>query len=410
MFNQKGDPYRLFIVYSICTRAFMTLVFTVNMVYFVTIVGLNPLQMVLVGTVLESAIFLFEVPTGVVADTISRRLSIIIGIFLIGLGFLVQAVFPVFILILLAQVLWGVGYTFTSGALQAWITDEIGEEQAAPAFLHATQLEQIGALIAIGLSVFLSAVGSLKTPMILGSVLFWVLGFYLILRMPETGFTPVPQPERSSWKSMGKTLKTGINMLKIRPVLLKILLIGFFYGFYSEGLDRLWVPHVLDRFNLPQQGQAVMVGWVGGLSAASMVVTFFTTGILRKWLGKTIRTTQLKLSLTILSALLISFILLFAGSKKLIFAFILLLLIGVIRDMIYPLYISWVNRRLDSSARATVLSMSSLVDAVGQIGGGPLVGVIANQFSTQSGLIASAVMLSPVLILLVGKTNEVGEN
>jgi DHA3 family tetracycline resistance protein-like MFS transporter len=54
--------------------------------------------------------------------------------------------------------------------------------------------------------------------------------------------------------------------------------------------------------------------------------------------------------------------------------------------------------------------MSSLVDAVGQIGGGPLVGVIANQFSTQAGLIASAVMLSPVLILLVGKTNEVDEN
>jgi DHA3 family tetracycline resistance protein-like MFS transporter len=410
MFNQKGDPYRLFIVYSISTRAFMTLVFTVNMVYFVTVVGLNPLQMVLVGTVLESAIFLFEVPTGVVADTISRRLSIIIGVFLIGLGFFVQAVFPVFILILFAQVLWGIGYTFTSGALQAWITDEIGEEQAAPAFLHATQLEQIGALIAIGLSVYLSAVGSLKTPMILGSVLFWVLGFYLILRMPETGFTSVPQTERSSWKSMGKTLKTGISMLKIRPVLLKILLIGFFYGFYSEGLDRLWVPHVLDRFNLPQQGQAVMVGWVGGLSAASMVVTFFTTGFLRKWLGKTIRTDQLKLSLTLLSALLISFILLFAGSKKVIFAFILLLLISVIRDMIYPLYISWVNRRLDSRARATVLSMSSLVDAVGQIGGGPLVGVIANQFSTQAGLIASAVMLSPVLILLVGKTNEVDEN
>ncbi len=93
---------------------------------------------------------------------------------------------------------------------------------------------------------------------------------------------------------MGKTLRTGISMLKIRPVLLKILLIGFFYGFYSEGLDRLWIPHVLERFQLPQQGQAVMVGWVGGLSAASMVVTFFTTGILRKWLGETIQTKQLR--------------------------------------------------------------------------------------------------------------------
>ncbi len=388
----------------------MTLIFTVNMIYFVTVVGLNPLQMVLVGTFLESAVFLFEIPTGVVADTISRRLSVIIGVFLLGLGFMVQAVFPVFTLILLAQVLWGVGYTFTSGALQAWITDEIGEESAAPAFLHATQLEQIGALIAIGLSVFLSAIVSLKTPMILGAVLFWVLGFYLIFHMPETGFNPIPQTERSSWKSMGKTLKTGISMLKIRPVLFRILLIGFFYGFYSEGLDRLWVPHVLDRFQLPQQGQAVMVGWVGGLSAASMVVTFFTTGMLRKWLGKTILTKQLKSSLALFSGLLISFIFLFAVTKKLLFAFVLLLLVNVIRDMIYPLYISWVNQRLDSGARATVLSMSSLVDAIGQISGGPFVGAIANQYATQSGLIASAVMLSPVLILLLGKTNEVNEN
>ncbi len=187
MFKGKSAPYRIFLIYSISARAFMTLIFTVNMIYFVTVVGLNPLQMVLVGTFLESAIFLFEVPTGVVADTISRRLSVIIGVFLLGLGFLVQAIFPVFSLILLAQVLWGIGYTFTSGALQAWITDEIGEEQAAPAFLHATQLEQIGALIAIGLSIFLSAIGSLKTPMILGALLFWVLGFYLIFRMPETG-------------------------------------------------------------------------------------------------------------------------------------------------------------------------------------------------------------------------------
>ena len=96
MFKGKGEPYRIFLIYSICTRSFMTLIFTVNMIYFVTVVGLNPLQMVLVGTFLESSIFLFEVPTGVVADTISRRLSVVIGVFFIRSRFFGTSYFPRF--------------------------------------------------------------------------------------------------------------------------------------------------------------------------------------------------------------------------------------------------------------------------------------------------------------------------
>ena len=53
--------------------------FTVSAVYFVQEVGLNPLELVLLGTVMEATIFLFEIPTGVIADTYSRRLSLIIG-------------------------------------------------------------------------------------------------------------------------------------------------------------------------------------------------------------------------------------------------------------------------------------------------------------------------------------------
>ena len=69
----------------------------------------------LVGTLLEASVFLFEVPTGVVADVYSRRLSVIIGYALIGLGFALEGIVPRFEAVLLAQVLWGVGYTFTSG-------------------------------------------------------------------------------------------------------------------------------------------------------------------------------------------------------------------------------------------------------------------------------------------------------
>ena len=96
-----------------------SIMFTVTTVYFVQTIGLNPLQLVLVGTVLEGTILLFEIPTGVIADTFSRRLSIRIGHFIIGFSFLLYGVVMQYWAVLLGQILWGIGYTFTSGATEA---------------------------------------------------------------------------------------------------------------------------------------------------------------------------------------------------------------------------------------------------------------------------------------------------
>ena len=105
--------------------------FTVWAVYLVQDVGVNPLQLVLLGTVSEIAIFLFEVPTGVVADTYSRRLSIIIGMILAGLSLVIFGLVAVYWVIVLAVILRGIGGTFMSGAWEAWITDEHGVEGSA---------------------------------------------------------------------------------------------------------------------------------------------------------------------------------------------------------------------------------------------------------------------------------------
>ena len=83
---KKFDAYPVYLILEGASALFFTMVFTVNMVYQATVVNLNPLQLVLVGTVLETTAFLCEVPTGVVADVYSRRLSVIIGIFLLGVG------------------------------------------------------------------------------------------------------------------------------------------------------------------------------------------------------------------------------------------------------------------------------------------------------------------------------------
>ncbi len=69
-----------------------------------------------------------------------------------------------------------------------------------------------------------------------------------------------------------------------------------------------------------------------------------------------------------------------------------------------PLYTAWVNQKLDSGTRATVLSMSGQVDAIGQIAGGPGVGLIANLVSVVAAITTSGLLLSPALFL-IGRAN-----
>src|SRR5919199_4924835 len=103
---------------------FMAMWATVASVYRIEVVGLDPLRLVLLGTALEVTVFLFEVPTGVLADTYGRRRSVITGCILMGCGFALEGAIPRFIAVLAAQAVRGVGYTFISGALEAWIADE----------------------------------------------------------------------------------------------------------------------------------------------------------------------------------------------------------------------------------------------------------------------------------------------
>jgi DHA3 family tetracycline resistance protein-like MFS transporter len=120
------DSYRFYLAarstYALCWATIVT----VNLVFMVEVAKLDPLQMVLVGTVLELSVFLFEIPTGVVADRVSRRLSVVIGHGLMGVGFFVIVLVPEFWMILVSQIIWGLGWTFISGAYSAWLTSEIG--------------------------------------------------------------------------------------------------------------------------------------------------------------------------------------------------------------------------------------------------------------------------------------------
>ncbi len=282
---RRTSPRTVYLWMSGAQSLFFSLVFTVNMVYQATVVGLNPLQLVLVGTTLEVAYFLFEVPTGIVADVRSRKLSVLIGFGLIGVGFMVEAI-PRFWAVLLAQVLWGIGATFTSGAMEAWIIDEMaaaGDDlPTGELFLRATQASRVGGLLGIGLSVGLASFVDIRLPIFLGGLMFFVLAGVMAVMMSEDGFQPTPAADRTSWQQMGHTLKSGLALVRLRPVLLTILAITTIYGMYSEGWDRLWTPYLLQTFDLPSLGNLDPVVWFGLISAVSMLLTLGAAGVVRR--------------------------------------------------------------------------------------------------------------------------------
>lgn len=83
----KLDATKVYLFIEFTASAFFAMMFVTMSLYEATVAGLTPLQLVLVGTTLEISAFVFEIPTGIVADVYSRRLSIIIGYFLMGIDF-----------------------------------------------------------------------------------------------------------------------------------------------------------------------------------------------------------------------------------------------------------------------------------------------------------------------------------
>jgi len=379
------------------------MIFTASSVYQVTVVGLNALQLVLVGTALEVAAFLFEVPTGVVADVYSRRLSVVIGMFLIGAGFLVEGSIPLFWPILFAQVLWGLGYTFTSGATQAWISDEIGERAAGLAFMRANQVGNITALAGIVAGMLIGN-WQVNLPIQLGGAGLVTLGLFLAWKMPETGFRPNRSAERSSWGDMKHTFLDGLGLVRRRPALMTILGIGLMYGLFSEGFDRLWTKHILDQFSaeisigLPLLGLVQPVFWIGAMKAVSLLIAVGATELVTRKVD-TGSYGKIAQALFLISILLAVGMFTFTLTGAFAVAVIAYIVVHVTRNVTGPVYMAWVNQRLDSRVRATVISMSSQVDAIGQIAGGPAVGLIGNLFSVRAALLTSSVIFTPILWL-----------
>ena len=390
----------VYLIMSAAFGFFFTLIATVNIVYQFQVARLSPLQLILVGTLLETVAFLCEVPTGIVADVYSRRLSIVIGYILVGAGFALEGLIPTFAVIMATQVIWGIGITFISGASDAWLADEVGEAAAGRLYLRGTQASQIGALVGTGISVALATI-RINLPIVIGGVALIGLGIFLAFTMPERGFTPAPQGDRNSYQKMAHTFLAGARVVRHSSVLTIILVIIVIRGAGSEAIDRLWQAHFLDNLAFPAVGNLQPIVWFGILAAVARLLSIASTAYVERRVDTTNHRAAAGAVLGLTAIQVVSVVGLgLAGSFWLATA--AYLVTSLARVTSQPVYTAWINQSLEPATRATVLSMSAQSDALGQIAGGPPLGIVGNRYSLRAAIVAAGLLLLPALPLLAG--------
>jgi DHA3 family tetracycline resistance protein-like MFS transporter len=373
--------------------------FVVMAVYLVNELHLSPLQLVLMGTAMEAAVFLFEIPTGVVADTYSRRLSLIIGYLGMGTAWALVAVVSEPWAVIVLWAFWGISYTFTSGAYQAWITDEVGRENIGSLFLRGQRLGYIGAVVGLCLQVALG-VWSLRAGVIAGGVVTVACGIGCMFLMPETGFRRQPRSERKpALQQLKATALGGARFAWAAPIILLLISVELFMGMSSEAFDRLKEAHFLRDIGLPAAGHLDPVVWFGLFWLAGMVLGFAAMGLLIKRVERGGRR-AVATWLFGFTAMEMATLFVFALTGNVWLAIAALLGVFFARDLQGPLYTTWLNEQItDSSVRATVLSISGQANAIGQAGGGPILGVIGNVWGIRAALATGAAVIAPALAL-----------
>lgn len=394
---RKKSAYHLYLVCSLIQSMLFYLVFSIEYVYMLNTIHLNAFQMVIVGVVLQFFCVIFEIPTGIVADSYSRKYSIIIGFIMTGIGFLIEGFMPNFIFLLIAQAIWGIGSTFISGSLQAWIVDEEKDVNLDKVFLRGSQYEQIGAVIGIILSI---VIGNVKEylPIVISGFLFIVFALYLVITMPELNFIGTKPKYKEALQESFYSFYKGLIIIRKEKVLSIFLGIAVAWGLASEGYDRLWTSHLLSNFNNKQTNFLNDVTLVGTLELISMFVSVF----LIEYLIRKVETDALHMRaiLFIVNFLNIGLIALFALSENVYLLAVLHVFIFTLRSANQPTLSSNINKDIPQEIRATAISVYNQMDNIGQIVGGLIVAFIAGKYSVSIGILITIGFLLPALLLI----------
>lgn len=372
---------------------FIQMVFTLNAIYYVTQADLNALQLVLIGTIMEVSVLLFEMPTGLYADHYGRKRSLALGTLILGLAHILEGSTPEFWAIAIASAMWGIGWTFISGAEQAWIADELDGKELEKVFLKGAQFSSFGRFAAILASVGIATMWSVQIAILVAGMMLVILAVWAFIKLPETKFVKVTREIGVSGVThMMTTIKAGGSQIRGNTVLVSIAMVTLLWGLASEGFDRLYGAHFITDYNL-SEGESIY--WFGTFYAVAFLLNIVVLRVVEKNVKG--RYAQV---LLLTNTILIGTMIIFAWTGHFWLAVAMYWVTSALRNVNYPLMSVITNERIESKGRATTLSMFGQLDAFGQIAGGPIVGLLALYTSISGGITASALLILPVLFFL----------
>lgn len=389
------DPVHVYRLRAAASGFFGWLAFALWALYTVRDAGLSPFQLIAAAVVLELTVVLCEIPTGVIADVLSRRLSVIIGTVISGLGWAVMGLAPSFEGILVGQFLWGLGFTFTSGASEAWLADEVGEDRAAMVYPQAAQWRQVarvtGVLAAAGLGLYGAGV-----PFVVGGLGYALFGVLLLFTMTEAGWRRLPSGE-AHLAAARRTALAGLQQARRRPMVRAALMVAFLFGAASEVFESLWGYRLIRDIGLPDGVEPVLL--FGGMAIATECVglVVVTTGRRVSADGSRESAARVLAVLYVLRA---------------VTAFAFVIAFGPLVAMALAVatrgtdggesafFTMWVNRGLDPHTRATVLSVVGQANSVGQVAQAPLFASVVALGGVQVALVLGALLVLPASLLV----------
>ncbi|MBU0595761.1 MFS transporter [Candidatus Bipolaricaulota bacterium] len=268
--------------------------------------------------------------------------------------------------------LYGGGWTFISGAEDAWLADELGADALPHAYLRAKQISLAASFAGVLSSVAIASL-RLNLPFLLSGFALIGVAVLLFVIMPETRFRRATADERSTWHRMGTTLASGFRSIRVSPLLLTIMAATLLFGVSREGIDRLWEAHLLDTVRLPVLGNLDTVVWFGVINAVAMLAALVLSLVLQRQIRR-FTDRRAVIWLIARNVLLGGGIIAFALSGSFVAIVAAFVAVYTLRELGAAVQSAWVNRSIESESRATVLSTINQMDAIGQACGGPATG------------------------------------
>ena len=186
--------------------------------------------------------------------------------------------------------------------------------------------------------------------------------------------------------------------MRAHHVLFLILGTAALHGASTEGFDRLSDYHLLKDIGLPAIGGLNRVVWFAILDGVALLLGIGALAVIRKRTHLNGHAHVARI-LRWVDILLIVGVVVFGLSGAFWLAVLTMWLVGALRSVREPVFSAWINQGLDPKTRATINSLGSQSDAIGQAAGGPVLGLIGNA-SVPIALVVSGVLRLPVAAAL----------